>query len=463
MPYDRYHIPTTPAPPRHAVIGKFKIIRDTDLCRHCGRCAKACVYGVHERKGHDERSMDEPTSHLCRNCFRCIQLCPTHALTLTMNPEYSSLGDPYWEPHRFYAISYEAETGRIPVFGAGYRGPFGGQWFDGMWTDMSEIVRPTRDGIHGREYISTAIDIGRKSPFLEFTEDGKIVTAPSPILEIQIPIIFDILPKEILSKHMTSIISRSAAWLGTLCVLPVEEAVDVPPIERPHVVPLITERIRDIDMEILRSANMIEIVRSSRFDELLGEIREINRDALIAARLPLVPHISDDVISLCDAKIDVAHIVADSWGFERKRENQRHIRYALREVHQGLVDRSMRDEISIFISGGIAAAEHVPKAMILGADAVAIDRVAMIALECRLCINCTAPQMCPVEIQQADQAWAVQRIINIIGAWRDQLLEVMGAMGIREARRLRGELGRAMFAEDLEKEAFAQMLERDEQ
>jgi len=33
----------------------------------------------------------------------------------------------------------------------------------------------------------------------------------------------------------------------------------------------------------------------------------------------------------------------------------------------------------------------------------------------------------------------MQRIINLMGAWHSQLLEVMGAMGIREARRLRGE------------------------
>jgi hypothetical protein len=32
-------------------------------------------------------------------------------------------------------------------------------------------------------------------------------------------------------------------------------------------------------------------------------------------------------------------------------------------------------------------------------------------------------------------------------------------MGIREVRRLRGELGRAMFAEDLEKEIFAPLFE----
>ena len=41
-----------------------------------------------------------------------------------------------------------------------------------------------------------------------------------------------------------------------------------------------------------------------------------------------------------------------------------------------------------------------------------------------------------------------------MGAWHSQLIEVLGAMGMREVRRLRGEVGRAMFLEDLEREAF---------
>jgi hypothetical protein len=41
-----------------------------------------------------------------------------------------------------------------------------------------------------------------------------------------------------------------------------------------------------------------------------------------------------------------------------------------------------------------------------------------------------------------------------MASWRDQLLEVLGAMGLREVRRLRGEMGRAMFQKDLEREAF---------
>ena len=54
----------------------------------------------------------------------------------------------------------QAENGAVPVSSTGYRGPFTGTGFDSMWTDMSEIVRPTRDGIHGREYINTGVELG---------------------------------------------------------------------------------------------------------------------------------------------------------------------------------------------------------------------------------------------------------------------------------------------------------------
>ncbi len=53
---------------------------------------------------------------------------------------------------------------------------------------------------------------------------------------------------------------------------------------------------------------------------------------------------------------------------------------------------------------------------------------------------------CPVEDQEIeDTDWAAQRLVNLVSAWRDQLLEALGAMGMREVRRLRGEMGRAIF------------------
>ncbi|MEC7713853.1 MAG: hypothetical protein VYE78_02910, partial [Candidatus Thermoplasmatota archaeon] len=52
---------------------------------------------------------------------------------------------------------------------------------------------------------------------------------------------------------------------------------------------------------------------------------------------------------------------------------------------------------------------------------------------------------------------AEQRLVNLCGSWRDQLLEILGAMGIREVRRLRGEFGRSMIVKNLEDEAFEEI------
>jgi glutamate synthase domain-containing protein 2 len=88
---------------------------------------------------------------------------------------------------------------------------------------------------------------------------------------------------------------------------------------------------------------------------------------------------------------------------------------------------------------------------------VGVDLPLLIALECRVCRNCLEGGDCPVRISGIDQDWGSQRIVNLVGAWHNQMLEMMGAMGIREARRLRGEQGRVMFFEDLEAETFARM------
>ncbi|RZN44179.1 MAG: hypothetical protein EFT35_00365, partial [Methanophagales archaeon ANME-1-THS] len=130
--------------------------------------ALTCLYGVHKRLEDDPRRMAEPVNHRCKGCFLCVQECPREALRIRTSSDYLQLGDSYWTPEIICKNWYQAETGMIPVSGAGYSGPFSGKGFDSMWTDMSEIVRPTRDGIHGREYISTAVDIGKKLPALSF-------------------------------------------------------------------------------------------------------------------------------------------------------------------------------------------------------------------------------------------------------------------------------------------------------
>jgi hypothetical protein len=65
--------------------------------------------------------------------------------------------------------------------------------------------------------------------------------------------------------------------------------------------------------------------------------------------------------------------------------------------------------------------------------------------------------VCPAKIQEVSIEYGVGRMTNLISAWHNQLIELMGAMGMRDARRLRGDVGRAMFFEQLEEETFGKL------
>ena len=193
----KYHIHTEPVRPRYRPIGKLGIVDWREDCSNCRNCVKrACVYGFYREESDALREELGFLDYIyqCKGCLTCVQDCTKGILTRVINPEYKLLGDSYYTPEIIQSNWYQAETGSIPVSGSGYGGPFSGPDFDSMWTDMSEIVRPTRDGIHGREYISTSVDIGRKLASLEF-EQGRMLSTPPPLMEIPLPIVFDVMPQ----------------------------------------------------------------------------------------------------------------------------------------------------------------------------------------------------------------------------------------------------------------------------
>jgi glutamate synthase domain-containing protein 2 len=155
--------------------------------------------------------------------------------------------------------------------------------------------------------------------------------------------------------------------------------------------------------------------------------------------------------------VEVIHLLFTPHGREQSGARPRHMRDVLRDVHTRLVKAGLRDEVTLIASGGIALAEHLAKAIICGADLVAIDVPLGLALECRLCGECERGEPCGVSMEEVPLDFAVHRMVNLMGAWHSQLLEVLGAMGIREVRRLRGETGRAMFFEDLERDSFGRL------
>jgi ferredoxin len=456
----KYHLKPKPAPSRFVPPGPFGII-EGDGCLNCAKCVKKhCSYQVYQKRAYDAHQMRDTADSLCRNCFRCVQECYGRILSKTANPEYWSMGDDYWTPEIIGSNHRQAEAGRIPVSGGGYGGPFAGSGFDSLWTDMSEIVRPTRDGIHGREYISTAVELGQVRPIV-FPPDPALGAGESlrahPRVEISVPFLFDLLPFREFPPSILAAMARAAKEVNTLMILPAGLiAGDLSSWVR-HLVPLLPPGNLDRFLPLIRQCRMVQISPDEKTQERLGEIKRTNPGVIVSLRVPLSPRAEEEVEALVRMGAEVIHLLADGQGREQNASHPRFIKDRIRDLHQILVKQGRRDRVTLTFGGGMALAEHVAKAIICGADAVSVERPVLLALECRLCGRCSPEEACPVEIEKIEPSWGRQRIVNLVAAWHGQLLEVLGAMGLRDVRRLRGETGRAIFREDIEKETFARI------
>ncbi|MBW1708388.1 MAG: hypothetical protein JRG97_00460 [Deltaproteobacteria bacterium] len=461
----KYHIEAKLSPNRHRVPGRVSLIDWEEGCLKCTVCVKQkCVYGVYKDRQIDPVSLADTADMLCRHCYQCVQGCPNRLISKSINPEYEMMGDEYWTPAILTQLYNQAETGKIPISGAGYTGPFSGPGFDSMWTDMSEIVRPTRDGIHGREYISTSTDLGAKPSYLSFLSDGSLDMMPASFVEIPAPFILTMPEDRLVSPGLSEALAEAAADLGTLFLNSAENIEEGSGRAKRHLMPRLNKGSLWPDLKAYERFKVVEIDYWPGLERWLNVFRKVNRHTVISVRLPFSPGFTGLLGPLVEAGTGVLHLTADNHGrglgFESNSQDAPVLIDLIREAHFHLVDLNIRDEVTILISGGIALAEHVAKSIACGADAVALDLALWAALECRVCRDCLVQKACPVEIESSPVNWARQRFVNLAGAWHNQLLEVLGAMGLREVRRLRGEVGRVMFFDRLEEESFGPIFGR---
>jgi hypothetical protein len=206
---------------------------------------------------------------------------------------------------------------------------------------------------------------------------------------------------------------------------------------------------------LILNSRAVELGFGTDIEDTIHNIRKIKSDIVLMVRIPLDADAASRALTLSALEVDTLHFYADQHGNELNAEHPRFLKEMIREIHLTLVDGLIRQKINLVFSGGIAMAEHMAKSIICGADGVIVDIPLLIALECRLCYRCRKDLSCPAKIDNnIVPHWGSQRMINLMGAWHNQLIELMGAMGIREARRLRGEVGRSMWFEDLEMESF---------
>ena len=460
---DNYRIKTQPVPARRPRIGKVGVVDWREDCANCHNCVKkACVFDRYREEMSYIKGLREMDAVFfqCMGCFSCVQKCTKGLLALSANPVYERLGNAYWTPQIIETTWAQAESARIPVSGAGYRGRFSGPGFDSMWTDMSEIVRPTRDGIHGREYISTAVDIGRKPALLDF-DSGDPAGGLPPLVDIPMSMIIDMLPTGYRLPNLLPVIKMVAAQTGIIAIIDSKDwqlAGNDLDQYLPNLAIYLDSSAPMPGSELLAGMRLVEICDDGNAERRIRELKKINPGIVVAVRMEMDSGGIERAVEYARQPfIEVLHLVADDNGNEIREKKPRFIKDMVRSVHNSLVESGIRNEVTLMAGGGIALPEHMAKQIICGADLVTINLPLLIALECTMCSDCNDGRSCPAMIRAIDIKYGVGRMTNLIAAWHDQLIEVMGAMGIREVRRLRGEVGRALFFEDLEEATFGKL------
>ena len=85
------------------------------------------------------------------------------------------------------------------------------------------------------------------------------------------------------------------------------------------------------------------------------------------------------------------------------------------------------------------------KAIALGADACYIATAALLAMGCHLCRSCQTGRCCwgiatqrPDLVKRLDPQQSAERLVNLVTAWKHEIKEMMGGMGINSIEALKG-------------------------
>jgi len=121
------------------------------------------------------------------------------------------------------------------------------------------------------------------------------------------------------------------------------------------------------------------------------------------------------------------------------------IELALASVDERLRQEGIRNQVSIVIGGSIRNSADIVKAIALGADAVYIGTSALIALGCHLCRTCQLGKcnwgiatQNPELVKRLNPNVGYKRLVNLITAWKHEIMEMMGGMGINSIEALKG-------------------------
>ena len=468
---------------------EFEILRNDARCTRCRACESQCANGVHTYSAEGKVMLSDERK--CVNCQRCVVFCPTRALKIVKNDDRLR-DNANWSCDTIREIYKQADTGGVLLSSMGNPQPLPVYW-DRILINASQVTNPPIDPL--REPMETRVFLGKKPETIRRTADGALCTDLPPQLELSVPILFSAMSYGSISYNAHAALAKAAQALG-ICYNTGEGGLhrDFYPYGANTIVQVASGRF-GVEEKYLSTGAAIEIKMGQGAKPGIGGhlpgakiVGDVSKTRMIpegADAISPAPH--HDIYSIEDlrqlvyslkeateykkpviVKVAAVHnIAAIASGIARSgadiiaidgfrggtgaaptriRDNVGiPIELALAAVDQRLRDEGIRNNVSLIAGGSIRSSADVVKAIALGADACYIATAALLAMGCHLCRSCQTGRCCwGIATQRADLVKrldsdeAAARLVNLVTAWKHEIKEMMGGMGINSIEALRG-------------------------
>ena len=467
----------------------YEVVRNESRCIACRVCERQCANEVHSFD--PETGLMRSDESKCVNCHRCVSLCPTHALKIVKTDD-TYRENANWEAQTIHEVYRQANTGGVLLSSMGNPKPYPVFW-DKLLINASQVTNPPIDPL--REPMETKLYLGSRKAKIVRGEDGLLKDTLPPQLKLSVPIMFSAMSYGSISYNAHESLARAAEELGTYYNTG-EGGLhkDFYKYGKNTIVQVASGRF-GVHKEYLEAAVAIEIkmgqgakpgigghLPGAKITEDVSETRMIPKgiDAISPA-----PHHDiysiEDLKQLVDSlkeateykkpvivKIAAVHnAAAIASGIARSgadiiaidgyrggtgaaptriRDNVGiPIEMALAQIDTRLREEGIRDNVSIVVGGSVRSSADVVKAIALGADACYIGTAALLALGCHLCRSChtgkcnwgIATQR-PDLVKRLNPDLGYKRLVNLVSAWKHEIEEMMGGMGINSLEALKG-------------------------
>ena len=471
------------------IFPEFEVVRNYDRCIACRVCERQCANEVHFFDSDSGLMMCDESK--CVDCQRCVSLCPTHALKIVKN-DCAFRENANWQTDTVKEIYKQATGGGVLLSSMGNPKNFPVYW-DKILINASQVTNPPIDPL--REPMETRVFLGKKPERIERDKNGKLKTDLPPQLELSMPVMFSAMSYGSISYNAHESLARAAKKLGILYNTGEGGLHEDFYCYGENTIVQVASGRFGVHEEYLNTGAAIEIKMGQGAKPGIGGHLPGAKIVGDVSKTRMIPEGSDaispaphhDIYSIEDlrqlvyslkeateykkpviVKVAAVHnIAAIASGIARSgadiiaidgfrggtgaaptriRDNVGiPIELALAAVDKRLRDEGIRNNVSLVVGGSIRSSSDVVKAIALGADACYIATAALLALGCHLCRTCQTGKcnwgiatQRPELVKRLNPEIGEQRLVNLMTAWRHEIKELLGGMGINSIEALRG-------------------------